>query len=107
MKKGQINIPIYQAVVSVSIDKDLKSVQKEYKTKPLDNFGAVTFRDKKKYRHYVVGFEYFSGSIIVHEVVHLVNMIYKDCGIELDIKNDENQAYFSAWLFDEIEKIIK
>ena len=101
-----VKIPMYHCEINVIFDKDLSYTEKKYKTKSLKKFGAVTFRNKKKYRSYVVSFEYYSGSIIAHEVVHLINYIYLDCGIELDMINDENQAYLTGWLFDEIDKIL-
>ena len=52
-------------------------------------------------------FESKDYSLIAHEIVHVINYIYLDCGIELDRVNDENQAYLTGWLFEEIEKIIK
>jgi len=85
----------------------LSYVEKKYKTPSLQSYGAVTLRDNNKYRHYVVAFEYSSGSIVAHEIVHIINYIYVDCGIELDRVNDENQAYLTGWLFDEIYNFIK
>ena len=87
-------------------DKDLSYVEKKYKTTSLEYFGAVTLKDESKYRSYVVAFEYSDGSIIAHEIVHIVNAIFLDCGIELDRINDENQAYLTGWLFDEIYKFL-
>jgi len=107
MKKKTIEIPIYCAKLTIIFDKDLSFVEKKYKTKSLKDFGAVTLKDESKYRNYVVAFEYYSGSIIAHEIVHIINYIYKDCGIKLDGKNDENQAYLTGWLFDEIESFLK
>lgn len=104
MRIKTIKIPIYQSNLTIVIDKDLSYVEKKYKTKSLKNFGAVTLKDEIKYRDYVVAFEYYSGSIIAHEIVHIINYIYLDCGIELDRVNDENQAYLTGWLFDEINK---
>lgn len=102
MVKKTISIPIYCGKITIILDKDLSYVEKKYKTKSLKDFGAVTLKDKSKYRNYVVAFEYSTGSIIAHEIVHLINYIYLDCGIELDRMNDENQAYLTGWLFDEI-----
>lgn len=107
MKKAIIKIPIYCATLVVICDKDLSYVEKKYKTKRLQDYGAVTLKNESKYREYIVAFEYFDGAIIAHEIVHIINYIYLDCGIELDRINDENQAYFSGWLFAEIEKILK
>ena len=98
---------MYNSELIVIFDKDLSYIQNKYKTSLLENYGALTLKDESKYRTYVVAFEYNEGSIIAHEIVHIINYIYLDCGIELDRVNDENQAYFSGWLFEEIEKIIK
>lgn len=107
MKLKTIKIPIYCGKLTIIIDKDLSYVEEKYKTGSLNNFGAVTLKDESKYRNYIVAFEYSTGSIISHEIVHIINYIYLDCGIELDRINDENQAYLTGWLFDEIEKFIK
>jgi hypothetical protein len=107
MEITTIDIPIYCGKITIVLDKDLSYVEKKYKTASLKNFGAVTLKDESKYRNYVVAFEYISGSIIAHEVVHLINYIYLDCGIELDRANDENQAYLTGWLFNEIETFLK
>jgi hypothetical protein len=106
MKKAVIKIPIYCATLVVIQDEDLFYVEKKYKTKSLKDYGAVTLKNESKYREYIVAFEYYSGSIIAHEIVHIINFIYLDCGVELDRINDENQAYFTGWLFAEIEKIL-
>jgi len=106
MKSKTINIQIFQSKLTIIFDKDLSYVEKKYKTKSLKDFGAVTLKDESKYRHYVVAFEYYTGSIIAHEIVHIINYLYLDCGVELDRVNDENQAYLSGWLFDEIEKFL-
>lgn len=106
MRSKTIHIPIYRGKLTIIFDKDLSYAEKKYKTSSLKNFGAVTIKDESKYRNYVVAFEYSSGSIIAHEVVHIVNYIYLDCGVELDRVNDENQAYLTGWLFDEIDSFL-
>lgn len=107
MRKKKIKIPIYGGTLTIVIDKDLKYVSDKYKTGSLENFGAVTLKDESKFKHYVVAFEYSDGSIIAHEIVHVINYIFIDVGIQLDRQNDENQAYLTGWLFTEIEKFIK
>jgi len=106
MKEKTIDIPIYRGKITIILDTDLSYAEKKYKTKSLKDFGAVTIKDDSKYRNYVVAFEYFDGAIIAHEIVHIINYIYLDCGIELDRVNDENQAYLTGWLFDEIYKFL-
>jgi len=108
MKSTTINIPIYCGNLTIILDKDLTSVQKKYKTASLEDFGAVTMKDPKKYRHYVVAFTDATHlSNIAHEIVHIKNHIYLDCAMELDRYNDEPEAYLTGWLFDEIYNFLK
>lgn len=107
MKSKIISIPIYCGKLTIIFDKNLKYVEEKFKTPPLENYGAVTLKDESKYRHYVVAFEYYSGSIIAHEIVHIINYIFTDCGIHLDRDNDEHQAYLTGWLFEKIDEFLK
>lgn len=107
MIKKTIQIPIYCCELTVIIDKDLSYMESKYKTNSLENFGAVTLKDKSKYRHYVVGFtdrDHLSN--IAHEIVHIKNYIFLDCCMEVDRHNDEAEAYLTGWLFDEIFKLM-
>lgn len=106
MKTKTIKIPIFCAELTMHFDRNLKAVSKLYDTKSLANYGAVTLKNEKFYRHYVVAFESKQRSTIAHEIVHIINYIYLDCGIELDRVNDENQAYLTGWLFSEIEEFL-
>jgi hypothetical protein len=106
MKIKTIKIPIYQCSLTIILDKDLSYVEKIYNTKSLKDYGAVTMRKPNAFSEYIVAFEYSTGSIIAHEVVHLVNYIFSDRNVELDRFNDEPQAYLTGWLFDEIDNFI-
>lgn len=105
MNKTTINIPIFSSKLTIIYDKDLSYVEREFKTGSLSNYGAVTLKHQD-YGHYVVAFESKNNSLIAHEIVHIINYIFLDIGIELDRKNDETQAYLTGWLFEEIEKFI-
>lgn len=108
MKKKIINIPIYDCKLTVIVSSDLSAVTKMYKLKEdVSNFGAFTFKDESKYRHYVMALEDDWRSNVVHEIVHIVNHIYIDCAMELDRHNDEPQAYLSGWLYEQIDKFLK
>ena len=107
MKKKTIEIPIYRAKLTIVYDKDLSYIEKKYKTASLLNYGAVTLKDENEFKHYVVAFECYDNSLIAHEIVHIINYLYLDIGIELDTHNDESQAYLTGWLFNEIEKFLK
>lgn len=106
MRKKTIKIPIYQCTLTMIYDKDLSYVQKKYKTISLENYGAVSLRNESYFKEYVVAFEYCSGSIISHEIVHLKNYIFKDCGLLPDIDNDEAEAYLTGWLFTQIASFL-
>jgi len=106
MIKKTIDIPIYQCKLTIILDKDLSYITKKYKTIDLSNYGAVTMRVPNKHNEYIVAFEYTEGSIIAHEVTHLVNYIFKDVCVKLDIDNDEPQAYLTGWLFKEIDNFL-
>jgi len=102
MIKVKVKIPIFTGSLTIILGKDLAYVQKKYKTPPLEAFGAVTLRGKGA-RSYVVAFENKDDvGLIAHEAVHIVNLIFLDCGQELDRTNDEAQAYLTAWVVDTI-----
>ena len=101
-----VDIPIYRGELVIHWCEDLSTVQEKYATIPLDNFGAVTLR--LDHRQYMVAFEGgIDLGLIAHEAVHLVNLIFTDTGVILDPRNDEAQAYLTAWVFDTIYETIK
>lgn len=103
MKEKTIEIPIYKCDLTIILDKNLKYVEKTYNTESLEDFGAVTLKDMKNIRHYVVAFtDKKHLSNIVHEIVHIKNYLYLDCAMDLNRHDDEPEAYLSGWLFDEI-----
>ena len=107
MKKCTIKIPIFQCKLTIVLDKDLSYIEKKYKTKSLEDFGAVTLKDKSKDRHIVVAFtdkEHLSN--IAHEIVHIKNFIFLECAMEVDRYNDEPEAYLTGWLFDQIYEFL-
>lgn len=108
MTKTIVKIPIYYSTLTIIVAKDLKYIEKKYKTVSLDGFGAVTLKDESKYRHYIVAFtdpEHLSN--IAHEIVHIKNHIFLDCAMNVDRYNDEPEAYLTGWLFDEIYNVLK
>ena len=45
--------------------------------------------------------------LIAHEACHVVNAVFKSKGVELDLEQDEPQAYLLGWVVDEIHKVWK
>lgn len=105
MKAYKIKVPIYQSEVRVVYSKDMAAVTNKYNLRPGANkYDAFCFR---KGDHIYVIFQNKAPHIIAHECVHLVNMIFDDVFVELDLKNDEAQAYLTGYLFKKICKFLK
>lgn len=47
-----------------------------------------------------------SAGVVAHEAVHIVNHIFQQCDIMLDIHNDEPQAYLTGWVVDQITNVL-
>lgn len=103
IRKKIIRVPIYQAKVTVLLVDSLKEIEDRYQLKDTECVAAMVFR--RKY-NYFVAFERLDPGIIAHEVTHLVNHIFYDRGVELDLVNDEPQAYLTGWLYGNIYDII-
>lgn len=113
MKKKIVKIPIYFGDLIIILDSEQwKNVNGIYQqrlqwNRPADQSDdAFVFEDKVNgYSKLIVCFKGRpKNSVIAHECVHLVNMLFKDRGQDLDIENDEAQAYMTGWFFDQIEK---
>lgn len=70
-------------------------------------YEAIFFIDKNTDEYVIVITNIEDLSVLAHEVVHIVNAIFTSCGIELDKRNDEPQAYLTGWVFKEIQTFIK
>lgn len=112
----KIKIPIYFGDFIIIYDKDgWDEVNKKYQKKlgwdtPITyGYPACVFEDTfYSYTKYVAAFiTKPTASIIAHEAVHLVNKIFKHRGVDLDLVNDEPQAYLTGWFVNEIDKFFK
>lgn len=110
IKKKKIKIPVYNSVLYVYLADSLWDVDKELQTGfvGLDTAWAIAFQNTSNPNILYTAFtpDYINKSI-AHEAVHLVNYLFKQKGIELDLDNDENQAYWTGWFYNEIEKVLK
>jgi len=114
MRVVKLDIPIYQGYLRIVITKDFVKAAKKLNIddegNDLNLFGAfVTLsRDKRGIPIYNVFFHKNVGhNLLAHEVCHLVNFIFSDRKIKLDILNDEPQAYLTGWVTAEIYKALK
>ena len=46
-------------------------------------------------------------SLVVHELEHVKNLIWKSKGYKPQADNDEPDAYLIGWLFEQVDKVIK
>lgn len=110
MKIKTVKIPIYFGNLKIIIADDLKDVMLKYKLNGEGNYDAfVWWEDNREgvTQYFVaVSKKNITNSIIAHESVHIVNLIFKHRGIELDIINDEPQAYLTGWVFRQIENFV-
>ena len=91
MTKKKIKIPIYNQSIVVIITEEENPRYKAF----VDGYITALFVKK-----------HLSDGIIVHECVHLVNFLYRHIGAELDINNDEHQAYLTQYIYEQIKNII-
>lgn len=108
MKCKHLQVPIYECGLTIIFTKDLNEVAKKYKLEgDWSKYGALTFKDKSKFRHYVTVFtDPTHLSNIAHEIVHIKNHIFLGIAAEIDLCNDEPEAYLTGWLFDQINNFL-
>lgn len=98
MTKKMLNVPILDVKI---IYGGMEAMNTEYYIRQQLESGSIVdaccWRD-----HEGIKFAYSNGltlSVLAHEIVHLINIIYRQKGIRLDTENDEWQAYLTSWLF--------
>jgi len=67
---------------------------------------AWTYKDGS-YNYVMVVTKDLLMSTLAHESLHITNQIFDFHGVKIDTKNDEHQAYFLTWVFEEVEKVLK
>lgn len=112
MRYKKVDIPIYFGYLTIIFANNFKKAISKFKLNTggrnnLHEYGAITFgqRDKKGVTdYYLVFHSNASHSEIAHEALHIVNWIFKDRYIELDLINDEPGAYLLGWVIDQVYK---
>jgi len=105
MRKTTFKDPIYFNTIVVIVCSSLSEIAPKYNiTKPLDKYSAITF--KAKNGSWIMAFNEVTPEIISHEISHLVNYVFDECGIQLDSVNDEPQAYYTGFITKKVYKAI-
>lgn len=98
--------PLTNVLIKVSIGKSEELKERFHLNLELGTYDAIVFEAKGK-----VYLDYnkvkLDTGVIVHESIHIVNNIYKLIGQELDIGNDELQAYYTQMIYNVVLEIIK
>jgi len=108
----KIEIPIYFGELLICIGETNEEVEKKFKVKNTIGCDAFVIRqilENGFTKYAIVFFKDIKPTpkIIVHECIHLKNMLFKDRCIKLDRDNDEPEAYFTGWLFSVIFEYLK
>jgi hypothetical protein len=105
--KHKINIPIYYGYLIVICADDVEEIAKKYDVPGIKNkcHDAYVFRNKTNEYVYVQKASITYGAV-AHEAKHLVNYIFSDRGIKLDVENDEAECYLLGWIVNKIHKYI-
>jgi hypothetical protein len=110
MKQKKIEIPIYYGELIIVQVKDLAKLPKKFKQDVKNSYAAITFSHHKKSgrTRYVIAFGgKASPSAVAHECTHFVNWVFFDRKVDLDLLNDEPQAYLLGWAVGEATKFLK
>lgn len=110
MKVKKIHIPIYFGKLVIIKAKNWDKINSKFDFNVTKGTAAIAFKRENKKgftRYYFCSIADFDASIIAHESVHICNYIFKDRGVELDLTNDEPQAYLTGWIFKQINQFYK
>lgn len=112
IKPKVIHVPIYDGklyVYRATNKKQLKRLCKKYSLSYEDALQcrAFVFIPRGSCSTWCAIFRDDDIPYIIHECVHLSNMIFKDRGITPDLDNDEPQAYLLEFLFKKVKNCLK
>ncbi len=114
-KYVKLKIPIFNIKVDLYVDKDenLLNVQNYFDSIGFKNYPPLNSDGKSDYDAYttytdnndvlILVFNEEATTktkVLVHEAKHAVNVIFRWCGIELDLYNDEVECYLLEYITD-------
>ena len=104
--KHKVQIPLYRSHLIIICADDIEEVAKKYKVEGVsrDLYDAYVFRYKGNYVY--VQEPSVTYGVIAHEAKHIVNYLFADTGVKLDVENDEAECYLLGWLVDKIYEMI-
>lgn len=99
----KIKCPIFKQSVTVIYKDNIDYLIKKHNLINTKDSNAFVYKDPIKYRlHVVLKPSKFTLGILLHECVHITNFIFDYIGVNLDVNNDEFQAYYTQFWFEQI-----
>jgi hypothetical protein len=108
IKIHNIIVPIYFGTLQIVVTDNIKEAELKLKMEPIDSpISYCSYVISNPKPNGVSRYTIFikpdaSLNIIVHESLHIVNMIFNERGIKHDTINDEPSAYLLGWVTDQI-----
>lgn len=102
-------VPIYKEKLIIVVTDDLPTFCEEREMGQKSrfvNYDALVCNHPTDGIYVVFDKDILSTSMVVHELVHIINEIYINCGIKLSRTNDEHQAYLTQFIYEEVCKIL-
>lgn len=97
-KEKQICVPIYSVKVKFAWTNNMVKYCKRYDITGVEKYdGLVTSIDNDDVVLMVLNVK-ADLSVLFHEIIHVKNDVFKIVGIELDLDNDEAEAYLVSFL---------
>lgn len=97
-------IPIYFGILTVVCADDLAEAAKiagvDFDTHGFAAVAASQIRPSGMRDYCILLGPNATLGAIAHECLHIVNFIFRDIGMKLDVHNDEPSCYLIQWLFD-------
>tara|TARA_B100000378_G_scaffold236018_1_gene202702 strand:- start:13374 stop:13730 length:357 start_codon:yes stop_codon:yes gene_type:complete len=112
MESKKVEVPIYGEKFEIILFDKSEEVEKHIEglelNTSLDNYDGCVFQYKNQiYLALNTSKEgYPTPGIIAHEAKHLLNEIYLNIGAQLDLENDEPEAYLLGWIVNRIHEFI-
>lgn len=104
MKIKNVKIPIYGGQLIIIRADNWDEVEFKFKKSFHGCLGAFFQVGEIRGKYYVAFEGIPTCRTIVHESIHVCSRVFEVAGIEKDVHNDEPEAYFVDWIFNEIEK---
>ena len=104
LKIKKLPATVYPAYIRVAVTDSWEEVNKKFNSNKSDEVAATVLVITEGNIVIVFKRDCFKLKYIAHEIVHAVNEVFRYSNVELDLNNDEPQAYLTSWLFEQVYK---